>query len=399
VEHQPPTPDTTTVVTVADIASWADIPNATYQTRAVAGQTPQDAPVVSHGLSMRTLLVQLGIDPASVSYTSVVSYTSYQSTLSATSHDFDDVSSPAYPFLAGLQPAFWTVGVADAMSYIRPLRDAQDVNGSDYLQSYDKGELDLTVHTAGSVLNPTITAAPSTINAGQDVAFVAGVSDADPSETLSYMWTFGDGVTATTSTPTAQHRYAVAGSYYAYVTATGSNTSFGLSPGVLVTVRSSQASPTPKHTSAAATRAASRGSGAPENPRTGPQSASGSSAGVAAPTSSGPAGPPRATSASSGTASDGRAPHTAAPTSAVPSSGATAGNAVAGYLLAGFDSSAKPVTGGPRQATAASATHHPDSQGWRGGGWALLSIGILALLGFGIAVEARRPALGAKRRH
>ena len=39
---------------------------------------------------------------------------------------------------------------------------------------------------------------------------------------VSYQWTFGDGTSSTTSTPTTSHTYAKAGSYTASVTETDS---------------------------------------------------------------------------------------------------------------------------------------------------------------------------------
>jgi len=69
---------------------------------------------------------------------------------------------------------------------------------------------------------PTVTilepAPGATFDAGTAVRFRAAGSDADPSDTLSYAWDFGDGATATGADVT--HAYAVAGGRIARVTVT-----------------------------------------------------------------------------------------------------------------------------------------------------------------------------------
>ena len=66
---------------------------------------------------------------------------------------------------------FWSVGAANAMGYFRPLRDETDQNYKDYLETDSDGSFSLTVHESGSVLTPTVSAAPTSVTAGKAVEF------------------------------------------------------------------------------------------------------------------------------------------------------------------------------------------------------------------------------------
>ena len=78
------------------------------------------------------------------------------------------------------------------------------------------GQVRRIVHTAGNGIptasvsaNPTSGSAPLTVN-------FDGSASSDPDgDTLTYQWTFGDGQTATTSTPTTQHTYTTNGTFNA----------------------------------------------------------------------------------------------------------------------------------------------------------------------------------------
>ena len=85
----------------------------------------------------------------------------------------------------------------------------------------------------------TMTATPSTIEAGQSVTFNARTQPNSTSGPVtSYAWTFGDGGTATTTVPTTSHTYTGPGTMTARVTATTTNgTSGSAQATVTVTAR------------------------------------------------------------------------------------------------------------------------------------------------------------------
>ncbi len=67
---------------------------------------------------------------------------------------------------------------------------------------------------------PTAAFTVAGVTAGQPQAFDASASSDSDGTILSYAWDFGDGATETTTTPTASHTYAAAGTYGATLTVT-----------------------------------------------------------------------------------------------------------------------------------------------------------------------------------
>lgn len=390
-------PPDTTVVTLTDLADWTDVTDTQYLVRSTPGGSVTSEPL-SQGVSIRHLLQQLGIAPSSVTYTAIVGRTPYQSLLSAQTHDFDDPTSPDFPFQSGLEPVLWPIGSDDAIGYLRPLRGDSDVNGRDFMQTFSEGAFDLTVHTSGTVLRPTVTAQPRSVRAGQTVSFTATVDDPDATEQLSYTWSFGDGSgTGPQSARTTTHRYSTAGSYYAYVEVVGTNGSTGESATVEITVRSGASTSPPPPRTSPPPRGPSHGAGSAHNPTSGPVTAQGHHGG-GAPASPAPdsprAGP---TTAPGGSATPSAARGSATPTAPRPSPTASptvsaGGSRVAGYLIAEF-------APGPTRSSASTRTTPLTAPAARDGrltrsvtAWLLAGLAVVALLAFGAFAEAKRPA-------
>lgn len=224
------------VVTLADI-DQGDLSQPAYQTRARADRAPQGEPRPSRALSIRQLLERLPtpVAPGSVSFTESPNRSGGTSYLRGRTHDLDEPGGPQYPFQDGLMPAVYAVGNNDAIGYIRPLRGGSDTNASDFWQTDSTGVLELTVHTTGDVVTPTLHVRPSATEVGRQVAFSA-TFDQPPSGAASYTWQFGDGGSVTTGGPSTTHAYRVTGTSYASVGVRGEDGSVGQSAPVLVTV-------------------------------------------------------------------------------------------------------------------------------------------------------------------
>jgi hypothetical protein len=426
-------PTSSTVIATDDILGSdaqfpPDVIDAQYHTRDTAGGSKSPDPLVAQGVSIRQIVQHLDppVAPSSVTYTEIIGRTDYRSALTSDTHDFDDPNNPDYPFEDGLEPAIYPiVGPSDAMGYIRPLRAGtdSDVNVRDYLQTLPGGALLLNIHTSGSRLTPTITAAPHQITAGDSVAFDGNV--VDPDGTPSWTWTFGDGAISDPQGPQASHVYSTPGTYLAFADVADSAGSSGESMAVQITVTpaaSSSSSPTPTPRSSASTSPTptptghSHGGGSSHNPSNGPTSGDGHHGGGApqssianstqpgrstAASESSPgaptlAGPPVANpSLGSPTAA------TASATSAAPVRGIHAADGlVSGYLINGLV--AMPLSGPtnsplPRRPLTAPAARNGVPPPWRVAVWLVVGVGILGLLILGAAGEARRPARRTKR--
>jgi hypothetical protein len=267
----------TQVITIDNIDAWADLTDPPYQTRVVPHTDPQSEPRPGRALSLRHLLGQLNppIAPQSVTFTAAPNRDGVPSTLTTT--DLADPSDPAFPFQAGLMPAIFIVGNNDAIGYIRPLRDDADTNGNDFWQTDSLGVLELTVHTTGKLLTPTVHASQTKITTGKRDAFTASFDQA-VATTITYTWSFGDGATAITQDAAASHVFTTSGSYFVVVTVQGADGSIGQAKPLQITVgKAPKPKPRP-HPSA------SPGTGTsphPNNPSTGPNHSNGGRAGTA----------------------------------------------------------------------------------------------------------------------
>jgi hypothetical protein len=219
-------------VTATDICNDADVFNTQYFTRANTTGGPsedtQSAPFVQQGLSVRALLLTLGIDPRTVDFVGITRQDGTLSTLDESSHDLDDPPD----FQGGLLPVVWVDG--NVIDYTRPLRSDTDLNAADAVQTAPGGVLTVVVHD-GPQLTVNATASRSSVAINKPVRFFASAPGASAaSQPLSYTWTFGDGTSATGSQ--VSHAFTTAGGYDAQVTATGANDSAGVSPQVAITV-------------------------------------------------------------------------------------------------------------------------------------------------------------------
>ena len=223
------------VVTLDDLRAWADLSDPAYQTRVIPGTDPQSEPRPGQALSLHHLLGQLTppIPAAAVTFTEAPHRGSAPSTLSTA--DLGDPSDPGYPFPDGLMPAVFIVGADDAIGYIRPLRSSTDTNGDDFWQTDSGGALQLTVHTTGRLVAPTLTAANHHVVPGARDSFTTSFATS-PRLPFTYTWTFGDGATDVTRTAGSSHAYTTPGTYLATVTVRGDDGSYGQSPAVQITV-------------------------------------------------------------------------------------------------------------------------------------------------------------------
>lgn len=141
----------------------------------------------------------------------------------------------SYPFVGKLQPAvFLTRG--GKLGYVRPLRDPdEDTNASDYFQV--AGRLDLTVHTTGQLLAPTVTSSAGT-ELDRDARTTFSVSFADNAglEIVRTAWDFGDGTVKQTRRTELSKSYPKKGTYPVAVSVRANDGSYGRSAAVEIKV-------------------------------------------------------------------------------------------------------------------------------------------------------------------
>ncbi|MDM4762869.1 PKD domain-containing protein [Galbitalea sp. SE-J8] len=212
------------------VVSFAEVQagglSASYELRSVAGGTTSSDQFA--GISVRSLVQDVvGIPAGSVSFAEVTVASTGPMTLS--SADLGDPADAGYPFPSGLLPAFYVAG-SDALGYVRPLRDDDQPN--DLAQTSANGVVDLTLHTSGSLLAPTLSADRDSVDAGGTVTFTtSGVTASG----LDYAWDFGDGAPVA-GDAVASHAYSTPGRYAARVIVRGADGSLGVSGRVFVTV-------------------------------------------------------------------------------------------------------------------------------------------------------------------
>lgn len=369
VVHWTGSAEGTQVVTADDIDAWHDVVSTGYPIKT----RPDAAPiteVVGAGLSLNQLLTRLTppIPVDAVHFTSTVNRRGQLSTLRTA-----DLQDPS-PFVSGLLPVVYIIGSKDSIGYIRPMRDADDLNGVDAFQTDASGALELTVHLQGQLLVPVVTPSTTTTTTGKPVRF--GVSfDDPPGVELRYEWDFGDGTTGVVSAH-PRHRWAATGTYPVTVAVTGADGSLGQSAPVVVSVDTPDDHHGPHHP----------GSGHhhdPDHPATGPNDSSGHHGGGQPTDHAGPdgsgAGDPGDTG-NEGTGSGGPTTQTA------DRAGHADSTTVTGLLL-GAPASGSLEAAGPAQplATAPSAR---TGQLAGGQGW---------MAGIGVAAALLLVSLGAMR--
>jgi hypothetical protein len=155
-------------------------------------------------------------------------------------------------FTNSLLPVVHSIGSATGgpIEYVRPLTtDPDDANAPDIFTLPDPADtLNIDVFT-GAMLDVSATANKQQVQVGKPVRFTATVSDngAEVSPTsLTYSWSFGDGGSASTTSPS--YTFHSAGQWLVMLSATGTNDgSGGMSQPLLITVGSppTKTSPSP----------------------------------------------------------------------------------------------------------------------------------------------------------
>ncbi len=139
-----------------------------------------------------------------------------------------DPDASDYPFIDGLQPAVFVTD-SGKIGYVRPLRDAdEDTNASDYIRA--DGRLDLTVHTTGALLAPTVVSSAGTdLDLEKPTTFSVTFADKPRTRVLTTRWDFGDGSTKGTKREEPTKTYAKRGTYPVSVAVRTSDGSYGRS--------------------------------------------------------------------------------------------------------------------------------------------------------------------------
>jgi hypothetical protein len=154
-----------------------------------------------------------------------------------------DGTPDEYPFFEKLQPAVVLLS-GNRIGYIRPLRDPdEDTNASDYFQV--TGRLDLTVHTTGTLLAPTVASSAGTaLERGGKTTFSVAFADEPRTGIKSTLWDFGDGSVKNTKRPEPSKSYAKQGTYPVVVTVRANDGSYGRSPATEIKVANPPKAPT-----------------------------------------------------------------------------------------------------------------------------------------------------------
>lgn len=137
--------------------------------------------------------------------------------------------SANYPFFEKLQPAVYLTD-GGRIGYIRPLRDKdEDTNASDYFQV--SGRLDLTIHTTGRLLAPTVaSSAGNELELKKKTTFSVTYDQEPRTGLKSITWDFGDGSVKNTTREKPSKSYAKKGTYPVVVTVRTNDGSYGRSP-------------------------------------------------------------------------------------------------------------------------------------------------------------------------
>jgi len=150
--------------------------------------------------------------------------------------DADGDGQPdAYPFHDQLQPVVFLTG-SGRLGFLRPLRDIdEDVNAADYFQV--TGRLDLTVHTTGRLLAPSVVSSNGTdLDIKGETTFSVSYADQPRSRVRSTLWDFGDGSVKGTKREAPVKSYTDRGTYPVSVSVRLNDGSYGRSAPVEVKV-------------------------------------------------------------------------------------------------------------------------------------------------------------------
>ena len=101
------------------------------------------------------------------------------------------------------------------------------------------GSVATTTKTVRYVTDPiprsaTLTASATRVPSGSDVTFQGALTSSFPA--AQYIWTFGDGMTVTGTSPTVTHRYASGGVFTVSLTIVDSSGTAVVAPSIVIEV-------------------------------------------------------------------------------------------------------------------------------------------------------------------
>jgi PKD domain len=198
----------------ADIDAAVDRPAGSYLLR--APRTAAEPVAHPPALSMRRLVMLAGASPSAVTFLSIERPNGTLAILRR-----PDLADPA-PFPDG-PPIVWMD--SGGTRYLRPLRDASDVNATDNI-GVTEGNLEVRVHH-GRLLDIRARANRREVPAGEPVSLSAEVRGAVGGRALSFRWAFGDGTGR--AGRAVRHSFRRPGVYEAVVTVDGADDSGGAS--------------------------------------------------------------------------------------------------------------------------------------------------------------------------
>lgn len=179
-------------------------------------------------VSMNALLTKL--DPALVGKTTYLETpnTAGIPSVLAPGDLADPGTSGDYPFFEKLEPAVF-LATGGRVGFVRPLRDEdEDTNFADYFQL--KGRLDLTIHTTGQLLQPTVASSAGTaLETKGKTTFSVSYAVKPRTGVKSIVWDFGDGSVKNTKREKPSKSYAKKGTYPVVVTVRTNDGSYGRS--------------------------------------------------------------------------------------------------------------------------------------------------------------------------
>ncbi|AWB91393.1 PKD domain-containing protein [Aeromicrobium chenweiae] len=196
----------------------------------------------NRGISLRALLAATvgKNDPAVATFSEAPNAGGIPSVLSDA--ELAEPTGESYPFLDDLQPAVYRSG--GQIGYVRPLRDEKsDVNASDIFKV--SGPLELTFHTTGTLLEPSVTVGKTEVTTKTENSFSISYAKKPRTRILRTRWDFGDGSVKGTKRESPVKRYAKKGTYPVAVSVYGADGSYGRSSAVQMTVEKPPKPPKP----------------------------------------------------------------------------------------------------------------------------------------------------------
>lgn len=140
-----------------------------------------------------------------------------------------------YPFFEKLQPAVYLTA-SGKLGYVRPLRDMdEDTNAAEYFQVASR--LDITVHTTGTLLAPTVVSSKgAALERSAKTTFSVSYATKPRSAVRSTTWDFGDGSVKGTKREEPSKSYAKKGTYPVAVMVRLNDGSYGRSSALEIKV-------------------------------------------------------------------------------------------------------------------------------------------------------------------